>query len=214
VSVTDGEYVCLIGPNGAGKTTLLKAISGTVAVDSGSVEFAGRDLQPLPAHERSRLGIIHVPQGRRVFASQTVLENLLLGAYRKEAARRLQESLELAFQLFPVLQQRRHHQAGTLSGGQQQMLAMARGLMGRPRLLMLDEPSLGLAPRIVDEVFERIASLRQVGGMSLLLVEQRAVESIEICERGYVLEGGVVRMSGNRDELLGQESVRRAYLGG
>jgi branched-chain amino acid transport system ATP-binding protein len=212
--VAAGEYVSLIGPNGAGKTTLLKAISGTVSQDSGSITFAGQRLDPLPAHRRSRLGIIHVPQGRRVFASQTVLENLLLGAYREEAARRLHESLDLAFELFPVLAQRRRDQAGTLSGGQQQMLAMGRGLMGRPRLLMLDEPSLGLAPRIVDEVFERIASLRQVGEMSLLLVEQRAVEALEICERGYVLEGGVVRMSGSRDQLLGQESVRRAYLGG
>ena len=208
-----GEHVALIGPNGAGKTTLLKAISGTVAIDSGTIWLGERRIDQLSAHQRSRIGVIHVPQGRRVFSSLTVFENLQLGAYRLVARARRDETLRLVFELFPVLAARRAHHAGGLSGGQQQMLAMARGLMGRPRLLMLDEPSLGLAPKIVDDVFERIQALRKLGEMSVLLVEQRAVEALELSDRAYILEGGSVRASGESAELMGRDSVRQAYFG-
>ncbi len=213
IRVGDGEFVTVVGPNGAGKTTLLKAISGAIAIRAGSVSWGGRQLQSMPAYRRSRLGLLHVPQGRRVFPSLTVGENLDLGAYRAEARPRRRENLDLVFDLFPALRQRREALAGSLSGGQQQMLAIGRALMGCPCLLMLDEPSLGLSPKLVEDVFERIRDVHRRSGMSILLVEQRAAEALELCDRGYVLEGGALLAEGPRDSLLQHEVVQRAYLG-
>jgi len=214
VDVRSGECVALIGANGAGKSTLLKSVSGTVTVLRGSIWFEGSDIGSTSAHARARRGITHVPQGRRVFGSLSVLDNLLLGAYREAARAERDRTFELVFDLFPMLAERRDHLAGTLSGGQQQMLAMGRGLMSQPRLLMLDEPSLGLAPKAAEDVFERIAKMHEIGRMSVLLVEQRAVEALEICDRGYVLEGGQIRLRGTGEELRNHDSVRVAYLGG
>ena len=207
-----GEVVAVIGPNGAGKTTLLKAISGTVA-STGRLTFEGQEIGGLPSYARSRLGITHVPQGRRVFPSLTVLENLEMGAYRLRSRKDRIELLDSVFELFPVLAGRRSAHGGHLSGGQQQMLAIGRGLMSRPKVLMLDEPSLGLAPVIVDEVFERVAEIHRLSGASILLVEQRAAEALEIASRGYVMEHGGVTMTGTTTELMANDAVRAAYVG-
>ena len=204
--------MAVVGPNGAGKTSLLRAITGTVPA-RGEVGFDGVRVDEMPAHERARRGIIHVPQGRHVFGSLTVAENLELGAYRREARQHRAESLQTVLELFPMLAERMHMAAGRLSGGQQQMVALGRALMGRPRLLLLDEPSLGLAPKVVDEVFDRIKDIRRLGGVSVLLVEQLATEALELCDLGYVLEGGLVRASGPGEQLLHHEAVQDAYLG-
>ena len=213
LEVREGEFVTIIGPNGAGKTTLMKAISGSVPVAGGRVEYRGRDIRTFPPHARTDLGIAHVPEGRKVFPSLTVLENLELGSYRAVARRRRAEGLETVFALFPVLQKRRHQMAGSLSGGEQQMLALARGLMAQPDLLLLDEPSQGLGPRLVESVFEAIAGIRRARRLTILLVEQRVVEALELCDRGYVLEAGRVVLQGDRDALLSDPRVQSAYLG-
>ncbi len=213
LQVGDGEFVTIVGPNGAGKTTLLKAISGTVTPQGGRIEYDGRDLLALPAHARAGLGIAHVPEGRKVFPSLTVQENLEVGSYRRAARGQRAETLDAAYQLFPVLRERRNQLAGTLSGGEQQMLAIGRGLMAQPALLLLDEPSLGLAPRVVDAIFESITVIRQRQRLPILLVEQRVVEALELCDRGYVLEAGRLALSGDRRALLADERVQRAYLG-
>lgn len=213
LEVREGEFVTIIGPNGAGKTTLMKAISGSVPMAGGHVEYRGRDIRTFPPHARTDLGIAHVPEGRKVFPSLTVLENLELGSYRALARRRRAEGLETVFALFPVLQKRRHQMAGSLSGGEQQMLALARGLMAQPDLLLLDEPSQGLGPRIVESVFEAIAGIRRARRLTILLVEQRVVEALELCDRGYVLEAGRVVLQGDRDALLSDPRVQSAYLG-
>ena len=212
LDVGHDAFVTVVGPNGAGKTSLLRAITGTTPA-SGEVGFDGVRVDQMPAHERARLGIIHVPQGRHVFSSLTVTENLELGAYRREARQHRAESLQRVLELFPMLAERMQVAAGRLSGGQQQMVALGRALMGRPRLLLLDEPSLGLAPKVVDEVFDRIRDIRRLGGVSVLLVEQLATEALELCDLGYILEGGLVRASGPGDELLHHEAVQDAYLG-
>lgn len=213
VTLDDGEFVSIIGPNGAGKSTLLKSISGTAKHTSGEIFFKNINITGMEAHNRTGLGIIHIPEGRRIFPSLTVIENLEVGAYRYEARASFAESLERVLELFPVLQERCNQVGGTLSGGEQQMLAIGRGLMAMPHLLMLDEPSLGLSPRLSDFIFEAIRSICQKLRFSILLVEQRAIEALELCNRGYILESGRIIMSGNREDLIDNPLVQRAYLG-
>jgi len=213
LDVAEGEFVTIVGPNGAGKTTLMKAVGGGVPLQSGRVEYRGQDISGLPAHARARLGIAHVPEGRKVFPSLTVLENLEMGSYRAAARRHRVEGLETVLGLFPVLRERRQQLAGSLSGGEQQMLAIGRGIMALPDLLLLDEPSQGLGPRIVEGIFEAIATIRRSRPVTILLVEQRVVEALELCDRGYVLETGRVVLSGDRQMLLADPRVQHAYLG-
>jgi len=213
LAVGEGEFVTIVGPNGAGKTTLLKAISGTVAAAEGRIAYQGRDVGRLRASERAGLGIAHEPEGRRVFPSLTVMENLELGSYRRAARAGRAQALDAVLELFPILRQRRTQLAGSLSGGEQQMLALGRGLMARPDLLLLDEPSQGLGPRIVEQIFETIDRIRRERRLTILLVEQRVVEALELCDRGYVLETGRVVLEGPREALLADARVQRAYLG-
>jgi branched-chain amino acid transport system ATP-binding protein len=213
LAVAEGEFVTIVGPNGAGKTTLLKAISGTVGAVEGRVAYRGRDLGALRPSERAALGIAHVPEGRRVFSSLTVLENLELGSYRHAARAGRARALDAVLELFPILGARRAQLAGSLSGGEQQMLALGRGLMAQPDLLLLDEPSQGLGPRVVEQIFEAIDRIRRQRRLTVLLVEQRVVEALELCDRGYVLETGRVVLDGPRETLLADARVQRAYLG-
>jgi branched-chain amino acid transport system ATP-binding protein len=213
LTVAEGQFVAIVGPNGAGKTTLFKAISGTVAPAAGRIAFEGRDLLAIPPAERAHLGIAHVPEGRQVFASLTVLENLEMGAYAMRGRPGWARNLDRIFTLFPVLAERRRQMAGTLSGGEQQMLAIGRGIASAPRLLLLDEPSMGLAPTIADLIFDRIAALHQEDKVTLLLVEQRVAEALESCDYGYVLETGQVALEGPHRALMADDRVRRAYLG-
>ena len=213
LTVEEGQFVAIVGPNGAGKTTLFKAISGTVQPASGKIAFEGRDLLAISPPERAHLGISHVPEGRQVFASMTVLENLEMGAYAIRGRRDWQRNLDRIYRLFPVLAERRSQLAGTLSGGEQQMLAIGRGMASAPRLLLLDEPSMGLAPAIADLIFDRIAALHQEDRATLLLVEQRVAEALESCDYGYVLETGRVVLEGPHRALVADDRVRRAYLG-
>jgi branched-chain amino acid transport system ATP-binding protein len=213
LDVEQGEFVAVVGPNGAGKSTLFKTISGTVAPAGGEISYKGIDLLALPPAERAQRGIAHVPEGRQVFASMTVMENLEMGAYGRQARGRWSELLPMILALFPVLEKRCDQLAGTLSGGEQQMLAIGRGLASSPELLMLDEPSMGLAPAVVDAIFERIHQIHRDHGVTILLVEQRVAEALESCDRGYVLETGKVVMQGRHDELVADPRVKRAYLG-
>ena len=213
LKVAAGEFVSIVGPNGAGKTTLFKAVSGVVPLAAGAIEFLGRDLAAVRASERAHLGIAHVPEGRQVFPSLTVLENLEMGALTGAGRHHWKQNLDSLFALFPVLAARRTQAAGTLSGGEQQMLAIARGLASSPKLLMLDEPSMGLAPTITDLIFERIAAIRTQLELTILMVEQRVVEALQACDHGYVLETGRVALSGSRDQLMANDRVRQAYLG-
>ena len=213
LAVGDGQFVAIVGPNGAGKTTLFKAISGTVAPLSGAIRYEGRDLLAVPPAGRAHLGIAHVPEGRQVFPSLTVLENLEMGAYPAAGRRVWETSLERIFTLFPVLAERRRQLAGTLSGGEQQMLAIGRGMASAPRLLLLDEPSMGLAPAVADLIFERIEELHRSDRLTVLLVEQRVAEALQSCDKGYVLETGRIVLEGPRQVLLADDRVRRAYLG-
>jgi branched-chain amino acid transport system ATP-binding protein len=213
LDVERGEFVAVVGPNGAGKTTLFKTISGTVAPIAGEITYNGRNLLQVPAAERAQLGIAHVPEGRQVFSSMTVMENLEMGAYTRNGTARWSDSLPTILKLFPVLGERRDQLAGTLSGGEQQMLAIGRGLASAPELLMLDEPSMGLAPTVVDAIFERIHLVHREHGLTILLVEQRVAEALESCDRGYVLETGKVALYGSHDTLISDARVRKAYLG-
>jgi branched-chain amino acid transport system ATP-binding protein len=213
LSVAEGQFVAIVGPNGAGKTTLFKAISGTVRPGSGTIGYDGRDLLAVPPPERAHLGIAHVPEGRQVFAAMTVLENLEMGAYSIRGRSEWQRNVERIFTLFPVLAERRRQLAGTLSGGEQQMLAIGRGIASAPRLLLLDEPSMGLAPAIADLIFDRIAALHREDKVTLILVEQRVAEALESCDYGYVLETGQVVLEGGHRTLMADDRVRRAYLG-
>jgi len=213
LEVGEGEFVTIVGPNGAGKTTLLKAIGGGVLPAGGRIEYRGENIAGRPSHVRARLGIAHVPEGRKVFSSLSVLENLEMGSYRSAARPRRAEGLDSVYGLFPVLRERRAQLAGSLSGGEQQMLAIGRGLMARPDLLLLDEPSQGLGPRIVEIIFEAIAAIRRARRLTILLVEQRVVEALELCDRGYVLETGRVALVGERATLLADPRVQHAYLG-
>jgi branched-chain amino acid transport system ATP-binding protein len=213
IEVGPGQFVAVVGPNGAGKTTLFKAISGTVTPTAGRILFEGRDLGALGPAERPHLGIAHVPEGRKVFGAMTVLENLEMGASTKAGQAQWKANLERIYALFPVLAERRAQYAGTLSGGQQQMLAIGRGMASSPKLLMLDEPSMGLAPVVTDAIFERIQELHREFGLTILLVEQRVAEAIEHCDYGYVLETGRVALSGTVRQLSADDRVRQAYLG-
>jgi branched-chain amino acid transport system ATP-binding protein len=207
-----GQFVAIVGPNGAGKTTLFRAISGTVAPIGGRIRFEDRDLTTIAPAERAHLGIAHVPEGRQVFNSMTVMENLEMGAHARAGRRDFARNLERIFTLFPILKERGSQLAGTLSGGEQQMLAIGRGIASSPRLLMLDEPSMGLAPAVADLIFERIGELHR-DGLTILLVEQRVAEAVEACDFGYVLETGRVVLSGSHKTLLGDERIRSVYLG-
>jgi len=213
VAVEEGQFVAIVGPNGAGKTTLFKAISGVVQAASGAITYDGQDLLGIRAHERAQLGIAHVPEGRQVFAAMTVLENLEMGGYSARDRFTLRQNIDRIFWLFPTLAERRAQLAGTLSGGEQQMLAIGRGIASSPRLLLLDEPSMGLAPAIADLIFESIAALHREDGVTLLLVEQRVAEALESCDYGYVLETGRVVLEGTHRTLTADDRVRRAYLG-
>ena len=213
IAVAEGDFVSIVGPNGAGKTTLFKCISGIVTPTLGAITFAGQDMLRVRPCDRPHLGIAHVPEGRQVFPNLSVLENLEMGAITEAGQKQWAQNLDYVFTLFSVLADRREQLAGTLSGGEQQMLAIGRGLASAPRLLMLDEPSMGLAPTVADLIFERIASVRREKKVAILLVEQRAVEALEYCDRGYVLETGRVVLSGTHDELLADDRVRKAYLG-
>jgi branched-chain amino acid transport system ATP-binding protein len=210
--VRAGQFVAIVGPNGAGKTTLFKAISGTVHPVGGRISFEGQDLLAVPPWQRAHLGIAHVPEGRQVFGSMTVLENLEMGALPETGRRDWEHNLERIFALFPILAERRGQAAGTLSGGEQQMLAIGRGIASSPRLLMLDEPSMGLAPMVADLIFERIALLHR-DGLTILLVEQRVAEAVQACDFGYVLETGRVVLEGNHQALLANDNIKSVYLG-
>ncbi|HEY7646894.1 MAG TPA: ABC transporter ATP-binding protein [Hyphomicrobiales bacterium] len=213
IAVGEGQFVSIVGPNGAGKSTLFKTISGIVAPMSGSIRFEDVDLSAVPPAQRPHLGIAHVPEGRQVFASLTVLENLEMGATTKAGARDWSRNLEQIFTWLPVLKERQAQYAGTLSGGEQQMLAIGRGLASSPKLLMLDEPSMGLAPAIADFIFDRLMDIRRESNVTILLVEQRVAEALQFADHGYVLETGRVVLEGNTKTLQADDRVRQAYLG-
>jgi branched-chain amino acid transport system ATP-binding protein len=213
IAVGEGQFVSIVGPNGAGKSTLFKTISGIVAPMSGSIRFEGVDLSAVPPAQRPHLGIAHVPEGRQVFASLTVLENLEMGATTKAGTRDWSRNLEQIFTWLPVLKERQGQYAGTLSGGEQQMLAIGRGLASSPKLLMLDEPSMGLAPTIADFIFDRLMDIRRASNVTILLVEQRVAEALQFADHGYVLETGRVVLEGNTKTLQADDRVRQAYLG-
>jgi branched-chain amino acid transport system ATP-binding protein len=210
--IEEGEIVALIGANGAGKSTTLRAICGLVPISEGRMEFDGRRIDGLPPHRIVRLGISQVPEGRRIFPRLTVLENLMMGAYFRKDRDRVKEDLDFVFSLFPILAQRRNQKGGTLSGGEQQMLAIGRALMARPRMLLLDEPSLGLAPNLVLRTFDAIKRINEAG-VTIFLVEQNAYMALEISNRGYVIENGRIILSDFSENLMGNEFVKRAYLG-
>jgi branched-chain amino acid transport system ATP-binding protein len=212
IHVDEGEIVSLIGANGAGKTTTLMTICGVLRPRAGKVEFRGKDLALLPAHDIVRLGIAQSPEGRKIFPRLTVLENLEMGAFTRTDAAEVKRDMERMFERFPILGERREQAGGTLSGGEQQMLAVARALMTRPKLLLLDEPSLGLAPLIVKKIFDVIAELNQQG-VTVLLVEQNARAALKLAHRGYVLETGIITMQDSASALLQDERVQSAYLG-
>jgi branched-chain amino acid transport system ATP-binding protein len=211
LNVSAGEIVTLVGSNGAGKTTLLRAISGVQPVSGGAIRFNGQPIQSMPAHRRVALGIAQVPEGRQVFAPLSIEDNLRLGAWTRTDAE-IAADIEGVYQAFPILREKRSVAAGSLSGGQQQMLAIGRALMARPKLMLLDEPSMGLAPLIVDQIFEIIAGLKR-RGITVLLVEQNAYAALAIADRGYVMETGRIALHGTGRELLEDSKVRSAYLG-
>jgi branched-chain amino acid transport system ATP-binding protein len=211
--VRPGEVVALIGANGAGKTTLLKTVAGLVRPDAGEVSFAGRPIGAVDASDRVRLGVALVPEGRRLFSRLSVGENLTLGTYANADPAHRREMLDRVFTVFPVLRQRARQRAGTLSGGEGQMLAIARALMSRPRFLMLDEPSLGIMPRLVDSIMDSLRRLHEAEGLTMFLVEQNVPAALDLADRGYVLQTGRVVLEGRSEELRGSDLVRRAYLG-
>ena len=213
LTVGEGQFVTVVGPNGAGKSTLFKTICGVVPPAQGSITFQGQDLLRLPAAARAHLGIAHVPEGRQVFRTLTVRENLEMGAYTKAGQAQWRHTLDRIHALFPILHERAHQFAGTLSGGEQQMLAIGRGLASAPKLLMLDEPSMGLAPAIADTIFERVSQIHREDGLTILLVEQRVAEALELSDHGYVLETGHMVLDGPYETLLADDRVRRSYLG-
>jgi len=214
LEVRQGDIVTLIGANGAGKTTTLRAISGLLKTQSGEVLYEGRNIANLPPHQIVKLGVSHVPEGRMVFANLTVMENLMMGAYLQKDKKVIQHELDYVFSIFPRLQERQKQVAGTLSGGEQQMLAIGRALMGSPKFLMLDEPSLGLAPRLITMIFEKIVEISRQHGITILLVEQNAHLALEISDYAYVLETGRVALEGPSRELRDHPLLKAAYLGG
>jgi branched-chain amino acid transport system ATP-binding protein len=211
LTVGEGEIVTVVGPNGAGKTTLVNALAGIVPVRSGSIRMDGRDLTALPVHRICQHGIAIVPEGRRLFSQMTVRENLDMGAFVPDARAHHGESLDRVYLIFPKLKERARQEAGTLSGGEQQMLAIGRALMARPKLLLLDEPSLGLAPVVVDLIFEVLEQIQQLG-VSTLLVEQHVVKALQAASRGYIMEEGRIVQMGTADELIEDKHIQRAYL--
>ena len=213
LEVNEGEIVTLIGANGAGKSTILRTISGLLKPKTGSIQFEGQEIAGMPAHEIVKTGISQVPEGRRIFAEMSVLENLELGAFTRKDKDGIKADMELVFERFPRLKERIGQLAGTLSGGEQQMLAMGRALMSRPRLLLLDEPSMGLAPLLIKEIFAIIQDINKTG-TTVLLVEQNANMALSIAHRAYVLETGRITLSGDAKELAASDEVRKAYLGG
>lgn len=212
LKVEEGQIVVLLGSNGAGKTTTINTASGLLTPKQGSVHFMGQDITSLPAHKRAALGLIQVPEGRKLFPNMSVYENLLVGSYLKEPRSQRKESLEFCYELFPKMYERRNQLAGSLSGGERQMCAMCRALMQKPKLLMLDEPSLGLAPVVVQSVFESIVRVNKMG-MTILLVEQNVHSSLMIADYGFVIETGQNTISGSAAELRGNKELQRAYLG-
>ena len=212
LEVNTGEIVTLIGSNGAGKSTTLMTLSGVLSPSSGTVEFEGKDLEDVSAHKRVALGLVQSPEGRRVFGSLTVAENLDLGAFARRDKAQIKTDLAEVFEMFPRLKERKHQPAGTMSGGEQQMLAIGRALMSKPKLLLLDEPSLGIAPILVKEIFQNLKRIRE-RGVTILLVEQNAHMALEIADRAYVLETGRVILEGNAKEIANNPRVKEAYLG-
>lgn len=212
IKVNQGEIVTLIGANGAGKSTTLKAISGVLKPTTGEILFEGNDIAKMKSHNLVSLGIAHVPEGRRVFSKMSVMENLEMGAYSRKDKEQIKKDYEKIFEIFPRIYERRNQMAGTLSGGEQQMLAMGRALMSKPRLLLLDEPSMGLAPLIVKQIFSIIEDINK-SGTTILLVEQNATMALKVADRAYVIQHGTIEMEGSAEELLNDESVKNAYLG-
>ena len=210
--VNQGEVIALIGANGAGKTTTLQTLTGILSPKSGSIVFEGKDLTRTPAHKIVEMGMAHVPEGRRVFAQLSVLQNLMMGAYTRKDKEEIAQTLETVFDRFPRLKERQNQMAGSLSGGEQQMLAMGRALMSKPRLIVMDEPSMGLSPIFVNEIFDIIRVVSE-SGTTVLLVEQNAKKALSISDRAYVLETGTITMSGKAKDLLEDEAVKKAYLG-
>ena len=210
--VNQGEVIALIGANGAGKTTTLHTITGLLAPKSGSVLFEGKDITKVPAHKIVSMGMAHVPEGRRVFAELSVYENLKMGAYTRKDKKEIEESLANVYKRFPRLEERKNQMAGTLSGGEQQMLAMGRALMSKPKIILMDEPSMGLSPIFVNEIFDIIRAVSE-SGTTVFLVEQNAKKALSISDRAYVLETGTITMSGKAKDLLEDEAVKKAYLG-
>lgn len=212
LEVGKGEIVALLGSNGAGKSTLINTISGMVPAKSGDIYFEGKKINDVPAHERVQMGIVQVPEGRKLFPQMSVYENLLMGSYLPQNRANRKENLEMCYELFPKLKERRNQLAESLSGGEQQMCAICRALMSNPKILMLDEPSLGLAPVVVDQVFDSIVKISK-SGMTVLLVEQNALATLEIANRGYVIEVGQNALYGDSQWLLNNEDMKKAYLG-
>ena len=210
--VNQGEVIALIGANGAGKTTILQTITGLLSPKNGSVIFEGKDITKIPAHKIVSLGMAHVPEGRRVFADLSVLENLKMGAFTRKDKNEINESLQKVYARFPRLEERKNQRAGTLSGGEQQMLAMGRALMSNPKIILMDEPSMGLSPILVNEIFDIIQSVSK-SGTTVLLVEQNAKKALSIADRAYVLETGNIVLDGNANDLLNNDSIKKAYLG-
>lgn len=210
--VNEGEVIALIGANGAGKTTILHTITGLINAQKGSVWFEGKDITKVPAHKIVSMGMAHVPEGRRVFANLTVLQNLKMGAYTRKDKNEIEQTLENIYKRFPRLKERQNQFAGTLSGGEQQMLAMGRALMSHPKIILMDEPSMGLSPIFVNEIFDIIKSV-SASGTTVLLVEQNAKKALSIADRAYVLETGRIVLSGKADDLLNNDSIKKAYLG-
>jgi len=213
IAVNDGEIVTLLGANGAGKTTTLRTISGLIKPKQGLIELQDKKITGLSPDQVVKAGISHVPEGRRIFPQMTVLENLEMGAYTRSSAPEVEEDLEKVYSLFPILKERLSQRAGTFSGGEQQMLAIARALMARPKYLLLDEPSMGLAPIIVEEIFDKVVQLNKEENMTILLVEQNASIALDIAHRAYVIETGSVVLEGNAADLKNNEEVKKAYLG-
>lgn len=210
--VNEGEVIALIGANGAGKTTILHTITGLLEAKKGSVLFDGKDITKVPAHKIVSMGMAHVPEGRRVFANLSVLQNLKMGAYTRKDKNEIEETLKTVYKRFPRLEERQNQLAGTLSGGEQQMLAMGRALMSHPRIILMDEPSMGLSPIFVNEIFDIIKEVSS-GGTTVLLVEQNAKKALAISDRAYVLETGNIVLDGNAEDLLNNDSIKKAYLG-
>ena len=210
--VNEGEVIALIGANGAGKTTILHTITGLITADRGTVQFEGKEITKVPAHKIVGMGMAHVPEGRRVFANLTVLQNLKMGAYTRKDKNEIEQTLETVYTRFPRLKERQNQMAGTLSGGEQQMLAMGRALMSHPKIILMDEPSMGLSPIVVNEIFDIIQSV-SASGTTVLLVEQNARKALSIADRAYVLETGNIVLEGKADELLHNDAIKKAYLG-